>query len=334
MFHALPSVTGSRYGSLLLVCILCLMGMGLMLASSALAAFPGGNGRIAFMSDRDLEGDLNVWTMNPDGTGQMNLTPDSPREDAYPTWSPDGRRITFQSERVTPTNRTGDFEIFVMNADGSGLQQLTSNTYDDEEPSWSPSGRWIVFGRDFDRVRGKLDLDIMTMRATGGRERNLTKSPKVDDLQARWSPDGRRIAFTSERDGDYEIYTMNPRGSRVRQLTRNKENEEGPNWSPDGRRIAFNSNRDDKYEIYTMRANGTDPKRLTITTGESGNSEPAWSPDGRMIAFSSNRGPAGTPDIWTMGAQGNDPVVRANSLGVDYSADWQPLQGSDGSGDD
>ena len=131
------------------------------------------------------------------------------------------------SDRVTPRNPVPagfpgpDFEIFVMNADGSNPTQITVNDRDDEVPAWSPNGKKIVFQRDFDPIRGQGDYDILTMRADGTRERNLTNSPGVQEFDADWSPDGRRIAFVSERDGDGEIYTMKPDGSRVRQLTVN-----------------------------------------------------------------------------------------------------------------
>ena len=147
------------------------------------------------------------------------------------------------SDRLTPRNPVPagfpgpDFEIFVMNADGSNPTQITVNDRDDEVPAWSPSGKQIVFQRDFDPIRGPIDYDILTMRADGTRERNLTKSPGVQEFDADWSADGRRIAFVSDRDGDDEIYTMKPDGSRVRQLTFNDGPfDGGPNWSPDGRR--------------------------------------------------------------------------------------------------
>jgi Tol biopolymer transport system component len=282
------------------------------------------NGRIAFESDRRTGEDLDIWSMRPDGSDPVNLTADSVADDFGPSWRPDGRKIAFMSNRVTATNPEGEFEIFVMNADGSGLRQLTANRLDDEIPSWSPDGRMLVFQRDFDPVVGEVDYDILTMRADGTRQRNLTRSPGVQDFDADWSPDGRRIAFVSERDGDAEIYTMRPDGSRVHQLTFNDGPfDGGPAWSPDGRRIAFDSDRDtpDVGEIYTMRADGSDQTRLTFN--EVSDFLSAWSPDGRKLAFTTDRD--GDFEIYTMRTDGSRQVNRTRNPAFDIDPDWQSL---------
>ena len=295
-------------------------------ASPALGAFPGENGRIAFVSERDgVDGD--IWSMNPSGSHQVNLTPDSAANDATPNWSADGRRIAFMSNRVSRTNPTGDHEIFVMAADGSHVRQITRNRLDDEDPAWSPDGRRIVFARDFDPVEGEVDLDVFTVKADGRDERNLTNSRGVNEYAVNWSPNGRMIAFASERGGDAEIWTMNANGSNQRQLTFNdgELHDEFPNWSPEGRRIAFNRHLgNDIFEIFTMRADGRDQTRLTFETGGLS----AWSPDGRQIAFVSDR--FGNPEIFTMRANGADQVNRTNHVAADYLADWQPLRGHHG----
>ena len=126
-----------------------------------------------------------------------------------------------------------------MNADGSHLTQLTFNGYDDDGVRLSPDGRLLLVQRDLDPVRGQSDYDLFVMRADGRHERNLTNSPGVDDMHPDWSPDGERIAFASDRDGDSEIYTMKPDGSRLRQLTANTATDVEPVWSPDGRKLAF-----------------------------------------------------------------------------------------------
>jgi dipeptidyl aminopeptidase/acylaminoacyl peptidase len=131
------------------------------------------------VSDRRIGEDLDIWSMRPDA--------DSEAGDFGPSWRPDGRKIAFMSDRVTADNPEGDFEIFVMNADGSGVLQLTVNTLDDELPSWSPDGRKLVFQRDFDPVVGEVDHDILTMQPDGTRQRNLTR-PRASRISMRPGP--------------------------------------------------------------------------------------------------------------------------------------------------
>jgi Tol biopolymer transport system component len=289
----------------------------------ALGAFPGENGRIAFSSDR-RGGDFDIWTMNPDGSGLVNLTANSGADDFAPNWRADGRKIAFNSDRVSATNPEGDHEIFVMNADGSEKTQITFNAFDDEDPSWSPDGRRIAFQRDFDPVRGQVDYDLFAMRADGSRERQLTHTPGVQDWQNAWSPDGQRIAFLSDRDGDVEVFTMEPGGSDVRQLTFNDASEFVPNWSPDGEAIVFTSDRDGNFEIYTTSPDGSDQTRLTFN--DAGDGYPAWSPDDNEIVFASDRaGVLGDTDLFTMRADGADQVQRTRFPGLDVHPDWQPL---------
>jgi Tol biopolymer transport system component len=285
----------------------------------------GQNGRIAFASDRRTDEDLDIWSMRPDGSNPINLTEDSEADEFGASWRPDGRKLAFMSNRVTPTNPgpDPDFEIFVMNANGSGVRQLTANRFDDEFPSWSPDGRRLVFQRDFDPVVGQVDYDLFTMQADGSHQRNLTRSPGINDQDADWSPNGRRIAFASERDGDLEVYTMRPDGSRVRQLTVNDGPFDGfPDWSPDGRKIAFSTDRDGNFEVYTMRANGSGQIRLTFNEAFDGFS--VWSPDGRRIAFTTDRD--GNLEVYTMRADGSRQVNRTQHPAVDLQPDWQPLQ--------
>ena len=113
------------------LCALVALVVGLAAgAAPAAAAYPGTNGKIAFISYRD--GNSEIYAMNPDGSEQTNLT-NHPAYDSAPGWSPDGSKIAFVSER------DGDFEVYVMNADGSGPTNLTNDpTFFDEWPNWQP----------------------------------------------------------------------------------------------------------------------------------------------------------------------------------------------------
>jgi Tol biopolymer transport system component len=211
-------------------------------ATPALAAFPGDNGRLSFASDR---AGFDVFTMTATGGDLLNLTQDSEAADDAGRWRADGRKVVFMSDRETPTNPappgfpSPDFELFMMDADGSHVRQLTFNQLDDETPAWSPDGMKVVFMRDFDPVRGQADYDVLALSLDGRPERNLTSSPGIDDRFPSWAPHGGRVAFTSDRDGDLEIYTMNQSGSSLRQLTSNEIDDFAPNWSPDGKKIAL-----------------------------------------------------------------------------------------------
>ncbi len=135
------------------------------------------------------------------------------------------------------------------------------------------------------------------------------------------------IAFTSNRDGNYEIYTMNPDGSNPTNLTNNPAEDSLPDWSPDGTKILFCSERDGNNEIYVMNADGSNPTNLTNNPGE--DLEPAWSPDGTKIAFESNRNDY--DDIYTINVDGSGEVNLTNNPGsADVHPSWQPLLAQEG----
>jgi Tol biopolymer transport system component len=130
-----------------------------------------------------------------------------------------------------------------------------------------------------------------------------------------------RIVFMSDRDGNREIYTMNPDGSDVRRLTNNNFQDLQPSWSPDKTRIAFVSNRDGNFAIYVMNIDGTGQRR--ISTDEFAYHEyPAWSPDGRYIAYASDR--AGSFDIYIMEANGNNPQRLTSGDTYETEPAWSP----------
>jgi Tol biopolymer transport system component len=142
-----------------------------------------------------------------------------------------------------------------------------------------------------------------------------------------WSPDGTKIAFATNRDGNYEIYTMNPDGTGPTRLTNNTSSDYEPAWSPDGTKIAFATNRDGNDEIYTMNADASNQTRLTNNTAV--DAAPAWSPDGTKIAFKSTGDTdpfAYRYEIYTMNADGSSQTNLTNNPGADDSVpDWQPV---------
>jgi Tol biopolymer transport system component len=131
-----------------------------------------------------------------------------------------------------------------------------------------------------------------------------------------------KIAFQSNRDGNFEIYSMNADGSDQTRLTTNAAEDVNAAWSPDGTKIAFQSNRDGNAEIYVMSADGMNQTRLTTNSAEDLN--PAWSPDGTKLAFQSNRD--GNVEIYSMNSDGTT-VTR---LTTNAAIDGQPAWSADG----
>ncbi|MCY4554854.1 MAG: FG-GAP-like repeat-containing protein [Chloroflexi bacterium] len=130
-----------------------------------------------------------------------------------------------------------------------------------------------------------------------------------------------RIVFSSDRGGDFEIYSMLPDGSDLKRLTNNSGYDDMPAWSPDGKKIAFVSDRHGSPEIYVMNADGSRARRLTEDNGPD-NALPTWSPDGSRIAYSSERD--GNREIYVMDADGSNPVNLTNDPGYDSSPAWSP----------
>jgi Tol biopolymer transport system component len=124
------------------------------------------------------------------------------------------------------------------------------------------------------------------MNADGTSVTNLTNHP-ANDGNIAWSPDGSRVAFVSDRDGNFEIYTIDATGENLQRLTNNSAMDVFPSWSPDGNEIVFRSDRADNNEIYIMSANGSNLRR--ITNDLASDDYPSWSADGSQIVFSSDR---------------------------------------------
>ncbi len=220
---------------------------------------------------------------------------------ATPSPGPRGR-IVFHSER------TGDFEIWVMNDDGSKQTQLTHAKGRDIEPAWSPDGTQIVFASARDDPE---NLQLYIMNADGSDQRPLLPFEPSDNWSPAWSPDGKKIAYQSNRDRSFEIYVVNVDGTGRTRLTGADPGEGGevrpnnsmPNWSPDGRRIVFVSDRDGNHEIYVMNADGSNQRRLTDHPAD--DIRPRWSPDGKFILFESDR--YGRRGIYRIPAPGENP---------------------------
>jgi TolB protein len=290
-------------------------------------------GRIAFSSDRD-DPNYDIYAVDPDGNNVDRLTND-PGVDWWPSWSPDGDTIAFQSTR----DAGGDFDIYTMDTNGGHVKQLTANNNTDAHPRWSEDGKWIVF----DSGRSGLAREIFVMRADGSDQTQVTHSPEGDYNTYPAFLDGGKIIYTHEdQDDDWTMRTIHKDGPDLRQLDVPATDVGAQDVTHrGGHRITFNNNLcacDDgpNSDIFVAEANGKKVKQLTGLSGDDGSDfYPRWAPDGRSITYTHfGTGPEAFfhEDVYTISDDGSN-VFNVTDDGPDGADDWGPSWGCPGKGD-
>jgi Tol biopolymer transport system component len=278
-------------------------------ANSTDAVAMPANGLIAFGCG------YHICTMFPDGSNITDLIqPYDPSIvlAAYdPVWSPDGTRIAFYGYPRGAVQGGANYDVYVMNADGSGVTNLTTTPADvaswfsQLNPKWSPDGTRITYDGDDGLYIMNVDGSDQTRIASG--------------QDATWSPDGTRLAFA----GEGGIFAVAPDGTDLDQLTSGPGFAEFPAYSPDGSRIAYLHSQGDDRAIYTMNVDGSDSSLVAGFQADTVG-RPEWSPDASMLAFDlyfTNQ----TWDIYAVNSDGSGLAPLADDPSTDEVAPvWSP----------
>ena len=241
-------------------------------------------------------------------SGRTRQLTDDAAAEATPVWSPDSRSIVFQ------TFRSGGAELYIVNADGSGLRKLTAAAGEQSSPAFSPDGSKLAYVTLLNRKESQINvLDLAS-----GKVALVGSEPAVGREEApQWSPDGRSLAYIVIKDNAVNVHAMRADGSQKLALTEGKDLNSQPQWSPDGKRIAYLSvhKPNPRQAVYTMNADGSD-KREALG-GEAEHFIARWAPDGSGFYFVSFHRGAG--QIFRAGADGS--AVQQLSPGQGYDAE-------------
>jgi Tol biopolymer transport system component len=305
---------------------LAIAALTLALPSLSAGSFSGANGKVFY----DQGGD--IWSINPDGTEAVDLTPGTTFGESRPSASADGNKVVFQ------TFRDGGWNIFEMNADGSGQVDLT-NTKDpviNFEPALSPDGTRVIFMRQ-NLTPGEQDLWTIGSDGTGAID--LTNSPEINETSAEYSPDGTKIVYISSGpkpccDPEYnnDIWVMNANGSSPTQLTKTNfpTQNTSPTWSPDSATIAYSVTEDPTTAnngLHVMNADGSGKAPVLNSGNPIPSGSLSWSPDGTRIAYEA----ATVGFISTVAAGGGGSTSLVAKADAHYPS-WVPPASSSGSG--
>jgi Tol biopolymer transport system component/serine/threonine protein kinase len=281
--------------------------------------YGGGSGQIAFASD--VNGVVEIYVMNIDGTGLQQVT--NLEEGAcQPNWSPDGQRLVFISPCDGNQEYYQDSALYIINVDGSNMNPLSTTPGGDFDPDWSPDGNKIVFTST--RKGGRPQIYVMDLRT---KETTILSDEYSRDWQPVWSPDGTKIAFITNRKGPYQVWIMDADGKNQELFSHSiNGNDTHPAWSPDGKLLLFTQ----------IESQGDIPRLVVAPLEDAGmreyklNRDPIpmregrYSPDGFWIAFES----------WPKGANHDIYIMTANGAGRrqlttqprdDFDPAWRPV---------
>ena len=267
--------------------------------------------KIAFVSAPELYSEAtHIHITNDEGTNEVKLT-NGDALNSSPCWSPDNEKIAFVS------NRDGSEDIYIMYSDGSKPTRITYTEFPELNLSsgcWSPDGEKMIFG----------DTSGGIFLISSGNEgiENITPEPNNNGYYPVWSPDGNKISFTSTRDGNEEVYIMNPDGSDQERLTNNPDYDTCYSWSPDSKKLACETFRNRIMQFYVMNADGSAKTDLIDAKDVLGIWRPEWSPTGDKILYTVIEKDYSSASLYIMNKDGTESrklninESNAQSVGV------------------
>lgn len=291
--------------------LLCVLAM-LLLAAPAHAAYAGTNGPIAFdMTDGD--GYLQVWTINPDGSGRTQLTHASGTLTGQPSFSPDGKKIAY----------IDDQHLITINTDGSGRTDLTPSdgaSVENSDPTWSPDGASIVVSR-IDHDDATPQNDLYSIPADGGAPQDLTSTTGSgeNESQPAFSPLGDSIAYV--RDGN--LWTMNSNGTDQTDVGSGGGigTVTDPAWSADGAQLSVTGNQGGSDSDFWTIADGTTTFYRLTNSSTLAENVSAWAPDDSKLVGSVEVRNSDEPSLYLIDKSTGSATLIANTYLAD-DPDW------------
>jgi Tol biopolymer transport system component len=230
--------------------------------------------------------------------GPIQRVTNNPSTNIRPAFSPDGKWIAYQS------NRSGLFEIYVVDADGSNERRISLGDHDDRHPAWSPDGRQVAVDTGTDAQR-----EIWTVDLTTGARHQVTHLAGIASFPS-WSPDGSQLSFFFYQAGTLDLMSIGVDGSDRRTIRPGIASEKQSQctfachaavWSPDGSRLAYASTTSPS-EVWTMRASDATDLQRVSPDGRTGSSHfPAYLADGRLVYVTEHITPGRAwTDVWAV----------------------------------